>query len=82
MIDHTFCNSLLREMMKEVKSAGVTKEQIKHSWAWRRGNDGEFHGPNGFFFNCRAHCLADAKYKGWNAYIAKTYPDFEPKERE
>lgn len=72
MSDHTFCRLHLREVMKDVVEM-TTPEQRKAAWGYKyQGQQSaEFHGPDGFYWNGRAHCVWEAKAKGWEAWMEK-----------
>ena len=65
----SFCRLLYHETMKDVRAV-IPKEEVKQGWAWRDGRRHvEFHGPNKFYWSGRGCCLADAKTRGWQAYL-------------
>ena len=71
--DHTFCRLYVKEVMKAVRKY-TTAEQRKKAWAWKMdslGRTGEFHGPDDFYWHGSAHCLWEARAKGWEAWMQK-----------
>jgi hypothetical protein len=69
--DHTFCRTVLRFTMIDVRKRTTVAER-KAAWAYRSGlidDQAEFHGPGDFYWHGRAHCLYEARAKGWAAWL-------------
>lgn len=69
-INITFCRTLLRQVLPEVRASG--KRINKDAWVWNAGRDHwEFHGPDKFYWHGRAANAYEARYKGWRAWLDK-----------
>lgn len=71
MTDHSFCRTLLCEVMKVVRKHVATKD-IKAAWGYRYDDHlshVEFHGPNNFYWYGQGCCVWVAKATGWGAYL-------------
>ena len=62
----------LAGIMEQVRKVTTAAER-KAAWgySYRGVKDGEFHGPNGFYWNGQANSVTEAKAKGWLAYLDK-----------
>lgn len=77
-INTIFCREMLKSVMIDVRKH-TTVEERKSAWVYctqRHGgnNQFEFHGPNDFYWHGRADNAANARAKGWEAWLAKHHP--------
>lgn len=76
--EHGFCRKVLAYTMETVREHTTAAER-KEAWAWRDpGGWFVFHGPDGFCITGRAHCLYDAKAKGWSSWLDSLEPGPRP----
>ncbi len=74
--DHTFCRTLLKLTMADVRKA-YTVEEITRAWAWDSGIGGrrtfEFHGPQEeYLYNLNAaDCKWSAAAEGWRQLLQR-----------
>ena len=69
-LDSIFSGALLREGHKAVKAAFPAINLRKDAWVYCFGRDHwEFHGPDDYYWHGSASNAADARYKGWMAYL-------------
>lgn len=75
-IDAIFCRRMLSNMQCEPNFRRSGKRLMKDAWVWNAGHGRwEFHGPDGFYWHGRAANAYDARWKGWSAWLDKTYPE-------
>jgi hypothetical protein len=61
---------VLMESHKRVKTLFPTINLRKDAWVWCAGRGRwEFHGPDQYYWNCRASNAYDARAKGWDAWL-------------
>lgn len=75
MSDHTFCRLLLAETRHS-----LTAEQRKRlvgSWSYNYAGqrDGEWHGPDGYYWHGSACCAYHARSQGISAWVDHFYPE-------
>lgn len=77
-VDVLFSRRLLGELRAEPNFRKSGKGLMKDAWVWDAGRDHwEFHGPDGFYWHGSAGNAYEARYKGWSAWLDKTYPEQE-----
>lgn len=72
MAEHSFCRQMLKTTMEQVRQV-TTPEQRKAAWAYMVSigqKQGEFHGPNGFYWYQGQCCCWYTKAEGWAAWLA------------
>lgn len=72
-ISITMCRQILAEMHAYLRKIGI-KKPMRAAWVHHSFNQWEFHGPDGFYWNGRAHNAYDARLKGWKAWLRRYYP--------
>lgn len=76
-INISFCRSLLTAVRRDVEAFAPGKRVIKDAWVWNAGRDHwEFHGPDNYYWHGRADNAYDARAKGWQAWLSKTFPGY------
>lgn len=70
-IDTIFCQTLLKEAHKAVKSFDDRINlRSRDYWVYDLGHDHwEFHGPDEFYWHGSAGNAYDARYHGWMAWL-------------
>lgn len=73
-INTIFCRELLKGVMVDVRKHTTAAER-RAAWVYctirhAGKNEFEFHGPNEFYWHGRADSAADARQKGWSAWLA------------
>jgi len=78
-MSHEFCRENYKSIMKEVRKK-VDRATIKSAWGRVNKSFGKKHGEfhinkNDFYWQGQAHCVWDAKAKGWQAYLRSLEED-------
>jgi hypothetical protein len=68
--DLSFCRTILKATLEEVRAAGLPQDKIKSAWVWKTFNQWEFHFGD-FYWWGKAENAYDARDKGWSAWLAQ-----------
>jgi len=75
-INVTFCRMMLSTLTRDFKRVGVGVKIKKDAWVYKTDRQSwEFHGPDEFYWYGHADNAADARYKGWHAWLRKHRPE-------
>lgn len=76
-INILFCRSLLSRVHRDVRAYAPGIKVRKDAWVWCAGRDHwEFHGPDGYYWHGNASNAYDARAKGWQAWLCKTFDGY------